>query len=143
MGKEATSKHAVVRFDGGSRGNPGPAASGFVLEVDGEVILEEGHYLGKATNNEAEYDGLMRGLARAKEFGFASVTVYGDSQLIIRQMTGQYKVRAEHLKSLHLQAKELAGGFSSVKFEYVPRKENAAADKILNKALDEKADVME
>jgi len=133
----------VLRFDGGSRGNPGPAASGFVIEVDGQVVLEEGHFLGRATNNEAEYDGLIRGMMRARDLHVDKLTVCGDSQLILLQVMGRYKVKAKNLKELSKKAKELAGEFAALDFKFVPREKNKEADKILNKALNEKRDVME
>ncbi|MBN1809400.1 MAG: ribonuclease HI family protein [Planctomycetes bacterium] len=133
----------VIRFDGGSRGNPGPAASGFVIEVDGETVIEEGHYLGRGTNNEAEYDGLIRGLERALDLHLGTVVVCGDSELVIRQMEGKYKVRAAHLKKLHKEAASLVLRFASVEFCHVPRSENAAADRILNQALTRETDVLE
>jgi len=139
----ATGRAGILRFDGGSRGNPGPAASGFVIEVDGQVVLEEGHFLGRATNNEAEYAGLIRGMKRARDLHIDKLVICGDSQLVILQMMGRYKVRARNLKEPFRKARELTGEFAAVEFKFVPREKNEEADKILNKALNEKHDVME
>ena len=139
----ADGRTGILRFDGGSRGNPGPAASGFVIETDGQVVLEEGHFLGRATNNEAEYEGLIRGMKRARELHIDRLTICGDSQLVILQVMGRYKVKAKNLKELCKKAKDLTGEFTAVEFKFVPRDANKEADKILNKALNEKHDVME
>jgi probable phosphoglycerate mutase len=131
---------AVLYFDGGSRGNPGPAAYGFVLErLDGERLAAEGEAIGVATNNVAEYRGLIEGMRRAGELGVRRLAVQGDSKLVIEQMKGAWRVRAEGLRGFHDEARGIARGFESVRFEHVRRSGNAEADRLLNVALDEQA----
>jgi probable phosphoglycerate mutase len=130
----------VLYFDGGSRGNPGPAAYGFVLErLDGERLAAEGEAIGVATNNVAEYRGLIEGMRRAGELGVRRLAVQGDSKLVIEQMKGAWRVRAEGLRGFHDEARGIARGFESVRFEHVRRSGNAEADRLLNVALDEQA----
>jgi len=130
----------VVRFDGGSRGNPGPAAAAAVVELpDGEVLKEVTKRLGEATNNVAEYHALLLGLALARSLGAEEVEIVGDSQLVLRQLTGAYKVRNAGLAPLHRQALEALDGFKRWEVREVPRKENRRADRLVNKALDGKA----
>lgn len=134
----ATQDEAVMYFDGGSRGNPGLAAYGFVLErPDGELIASEGAVIGTATNNVAEYSGLIAGMRRASESGISQLRVFGDSKLVIEQMKGAWRVRAEGLKSLHLEARSIARKFTSITFEHVRRAGNAEADRLANVAMDE------
>lgn len=129
---------AVLYFDGGSRGNPGPAGYGYLLErPDGELIVADGHAIGTATNNVAEYSGLIAGLRRAAELGIRQLRVFGDSKLVIEQMKGTWRVRAEGLKSLQLEARGLARGFDSVTYEHVRRAGNAEADRLANVAMDD------
>lgn len=129
---------AVLHFDGGSRGNPGPAAYGFVLDrAGGGQLAEGGEAIGVATNNVAEYRGLIEGMRRAGELGVRRLTVHGDSKLVIEQMKGAWRVRAEGLRALHDEARGIARGFDSVRFEHVRRGGNAEADRLVNVALDE------
>lgn len=129
---------AVLYFDGGSRGNPGPAGYGFVLErPDGETLAADGNTIGTATNNVAEYQGLIAGMRRATELGIRQLKVFGDSKLVIEQMKGAWRVRAEGLRALHLEARALARAFESVSFEHVRRAGNAEADRLANVAMDE------
>jgi probable phosphoglycerate mutase len=129
---------AVLHFDGGSRGNPGPAAYGFVLDrPGGEQLAEGGEAIGVATNNVAEYRGLIEGMRRAGELGVRRLTVHGDSKLVIEQMKGAWRVRAEGLRALHDEARGIARRFESVRFEHVRRGGNAEADRLVNVALDE------
>lgn len=129
---------AVLHFDGGSRGNPGPAAYGFVLDrPGGEQLAAGGEVIGVATNNVAEYRGLIEGMRRAGELGVRRLTVHGDSKLVIEQMKGVWRVRAEGLRALHDEARGIARGFESVRFEHVRRGGNAEADRLVNVALDE------
>ena len=131
------SDEAVLYFDGGSRGNPGLAAYGFVLErSDGESLAADGQVIGTATNNVAEYRGLMAGLQAAADLGIRRLTVFGDSKLVIEQMKGVWKVRAEGLRELHADARALARGFESVTFAHVRRDGNAEADRLANVAMD-------
>ncbi len=126
-----------LNFDGGSRGNPGPAAYGFVLQKpDGSDAAAVGDVLGSTTNNVAEYTGLIRGLERAREFGVREINVLGDSELIVKQVRGEYRVKNEQLKPLHQQVIELIKQFDAFSIEHVYRSDNAAADALVNEALD-------
>ncbi len=129
---------AVLYFDGGSRGNPGPAGYGYVLErPGGETLAADGNTIGTATNNVAEYQGLIAGMRRATELGIRQLKVFGDSKLVIEQMKGTWRVRAEGLRALHLEARAVARTFDSVRFEHVRRSGNAEADRLANVAMDE------
>ena len=128
----------VVHVDGGARGNPGPAAIGAVVSTPEGEILDESHArIGDTTNNVAEYRGLLLGLERARALGATEVDVLNDSELVARQVGGEYKVKQEHLKPLHAQALEALGGFDEWTIRSVPREENARADALVNEALDE------
>ena len=127
----------TLRCDGGSRGNPGPAAYGFVLtDPAGREVEARGEYIGTATNNVAEYRGLIVGLAAAAELGASPLAVVMDSELVIRQMTGQYRVKNEGLKPLHQQARAAAAKLPQVKYTSVRREDNGRADGLVNEALD-------
>jgi ribonuclease HI len=127
----------VVHVDGGSRGNPGPAAAGAVVSTpNGEVLDESAETLGVCTNNVAEYRALLLGLARAKELGAREVEVVNDSELIAKQVNGQYKVKHADMKPLHAAALQVLGGFDSWKVRTVPRAQNSHADALVNQALD-------
>jgi ribonuclease HI len=128
---------ATLFADGGSRGNPGPAASGAVLFADdGTVLAEVGEYLGIATNNVAEWRALVSGLERARELGVDEIAIRMDSELVVRQVTGVYRVKHADLIPLHAKAKTLLRNFKSVDIRHVPRKQNAAADAVVNQCLD-------
>lgn len=130
----------ILRTDGASRGNPGHAAAGVVIErADGSVRATGKRYLGVMTNNQAEYRALIFGLTAVARYAPASVRVYLDSELVVRQMTGQYRVRDEALRPLYDEARQLAAALPAVSFIHVPRGKNAQADKLANKALDEHA----
>ena len=123
--------------DGGARGNPGPAAYGFVLEAeDGTVLAAEGEAIGIATNNVAEYSGLIAGLRRAVELKVASVELVSDSELMVKQMRGEYRVKNEALQGLFREANHLAGQLGSVEYRHVKRAHNELADRLVNEALD-------
>ena len=123
--------------DGGSRGNPGPAAYGFVLEADdGTVLAAEGHAIGEATNNVAEYSGLVAGLRRALELQLPNVEVVSDSELMVKQMRGEYRVKNEALRSLFTEANGLARRLGRVEYRHVKRAHNELADRLVNEALD-------
>jgi ribonuclease HI len=123
--------------DGGSRGNPGPAASGAVLFDEGGTVLREvGTYLGVATNNVAEWTGLVTGLEAALELGVDDLAVRLDSELVVKQISGAYRVKHEGLIPLHAKAKALLRKFARVDVQHVRRKENAAADALVNQVLD-------
>ena len=127
----------VVHVDGGSRGNPGPGAAAAVLSTpDGEVVGEAALTLGTATNNVAEYRGLLLGLERAAALGATEVEVINDSELIAHQVTGRYKVKHPDMKPLHAEALRALGGFERWSIRPVPRAQNAEADALVNQALD-------
>jgi ribonuclease HI len=124
--------------DGGARGNPGPAAYGFVLETeDGTVLAAEGEAIGEATNNVAEYSGLIAGLRKAVELHVPDLEVVSDSELMVKQMRGEYKVKNEALRALSLEAARIARQLQSVEYRHVKRAHNELADKLVNEALDE------
>lgn len=128
----------ILNADGGARGNPGPAGCGAVLSLPGgEVVASLHKYLGHATNNVAEYQGLLLGLEAAQEQGASSLEVRLDSELIVRQLNGQYKVKSPHLKPLYEQAKGLLHAFDSVTIVHVRRENNREADKLANQAMDQ------
>jgi ribonuclease HI len=123
--------------DGGARGNPGPAAYGFVLETDdGTVLAAEGRAIGVATNNVAEYSGLVAGLRKALELHVPDVEVVSDSELLVKQMRGEYRVKNEALRALFVEASTLARGLQSVEYRHVKRAHNELADRLVNEALD-------
>ena len=123
--------------DGGARGNPGPAAYGFVLEADdGTVLAAEGEAIGTATNNVAEYSGLIAGLQKAVELHVPEVEVVSDSELMVKQMRGEYRVKNEALRELFDEATALARRLGNVEYRHVKRAHNELADKLVNDALD-------
>ncbi|MEZ5120968.1 MAG: ribonuclease HI family protein [Solirubrobacterales bacterium] len=127
----------VVHVDGGARGNPGPAAAAAVVSTPaGEVLDEAAQRLGEATNNVAEYRGLLLGLRRARELGATEVEVVNDSELVARQVSGEYKVKHAAMRSLHAEAMALLDGFDAWSVRSVPRAQNARADALVNAALD-------
>ena len=127
----------VVHVDGGARGNPGPAAAAAVVsDPDGEVLDEATAVLGRATNNVAEYRGLLLGLERARELGATEVDVINDSELVAHQVNGRYKVKHPDMVPLHREAVQALRGFDRWSLKPVPRAQNAAADALVNQALD-------
>ena len=128
---------ARLSTDGGARGNPGPAAYGYVLETeDGTVLAAEGETIGVATNNVAEYSALIAGLEKALELGVGEVEVISDSELMVKQMRGEYRVKNEALRRLFLEASRLARQVGSVSYTAVRRERNKLADQLVNDALD-------
>jgi ribonuclease HI len=128
----------VVHVDGGARGNPGPAAAACVISTpEGETLGEHAQLLGATTNNVAEYRALLLGLEQASELGADEVEVVGDSELIAKQVLGQYKVKNAALKSLHGEALASFARFESWSIRTVPRAQNAEADALVNAALDQ------
>ena len=126
--------------DGGARGNPGPAAAAFVLEAeDGTVLDARGEAIGVATNNVAEYRALVAGLAKAVELGVDDLEVVSDSELLVKQMRGEYKVKNAALIDLSLEATRLARQVGSVRYTAVRREHNELADSLVNDALDQEA----
>ena len=131
---------ARLSTDGGSRGNPGPAAYGYVLESDdGHVLDARGETIGVATNNVAEYRGLIAGLEKALELGVTELEVVSDSELVVKQMEGEYKVKNEALRELNDRAADLAERLDKVAYTAVRRAHNELADRLVNEALDAQA----
>ena len=129
---------ATLYTDGGSRGNPGPAAFAYVLEADdGTVLASHGETIGVATNNVAEYRALVAGLTRAVELGIDELEVVSDSELLVKQMRGEYRVKNEALRDLSLEAARLARRVGKVDYRHVLREHNELADRLVNEALDE------
>jgi len=128
---------ATLFADGGSRGNPGPAASGAVLyDEHGELVEEIGSFLGVATNNIAEWTALVEGLEAALARGVDDIAVRLDSELVVKQLSGEYRVKNAGLVPLHARAKTLLRKFARTDIRHVPRKANAAADAVVNQVLD-------
>jgi ribonuclease HI len=127
----------VVHVDGGARGNPGPAAIGVVVSDSGGTVLDElGETIGEATNNVAEYEALITGALRARDLGATEVELVNDSELVAKQVLGQYKVKQPHLRPLHKRALEVLEGFDRWTVRSVKREQNADADALVNQALD-------
>ena len=128
---------ARLHTDGGARGNPGPAAYGFVLEADdGTVLAAEGHAIGSTTNNVAEYSGLVAGLRKAIELQVTELEVVSDSELMVKQMRGEYRIKNEALRGLSTEATTLARQLGRVEYRHVRRAHNELADSLVNDALD-------
>jgi ribonuclease H / adenosylcobalamin/alpha-ribazole phosphatase len=128
---------ARLSTDGGARGNPGPAAFGYVLETgDGHVLAAHGEAIGRATNNVAEYRGLVAGMEKAAELGVDELEVVSDSELLVKQMQGEYRVKNEALRALWEDASDLERRFRKVRYTAVRRAHNELADRLVNEALD-------
>ncbi len=128
---------ARLYTDGGSRGNPGPSAFAYVLEgEDGTVLASHGEPIGIGTNNVAEYSGLIAGLRAARDLHITEVDVVSDSELLVKQMRGEYKVKNEALRALSIEASRLAREVGSVEYRHVLRAHNELADRLVNEALD-------
>lgn len=135
---QAVQGRHTLYSDGGSRGNPGPAGCGAVLlDPAGRQVGAWRQYLGRATNNHAEYQGLILGLTRAAELGVRELTVLMDSELLVRQLGGQYQVKSPQLKPLFEQARQLLAGFARVQVRHIPREQNSQADALANQAMDQ------
>jgi ribonuclease HI len=130
----------TIYTDGGSRGNPGPAAYAFVIQRPGLDDIEEKAYMGRTTNNIAEYTGLVKALEYARHLGAARVTIYSDSELMVKQMNGEYRVKHPGLIPLYEQAIELRKQLPSVTIRHVRREQNKHADRLCNEAMDHPAD---
>jgi ribonuclease HI len=129
-----------VNVDGGARGNPGPAAiAAVVQDGNGEVVEERSEAIGTATNNVAEYRALLLGIERAAALGARRLELIGDSELIVRQVTGEYKVKDEALRELHRQVREALDEFERWSIRHVRRDENAEADRLVNEELDKQS----
>jgi len=131
----------ILRVDGASRGNPGQAGAGLVLEKNGEILLRMGEYLGEATNNEAEYRALILGIDQGRRLGLTELKIYSDSELLVRQMKGEYRVRNPRLQELYFQAVKGLESFRKVFFSHVPREKNKEADRMANLAIDARGPV--
>ena len=128
---------ARLSTDGGARGNPGPAAYGYVLEADdGTILAAHGEQIGVATNNVAEYRALIAGLEKALELAVDEVDVVSDSELLVKQMTGEYRVKNEALRELSVEAGRLARRLRTISYRAVRREHNELADRLVNEALD-------
>jgi probable phosphoglycerate mutase len=128
---------ARLSTDGGARGNPGPAAYGYVLETDDGTVLDaRGEAIGVATNNVAEYRALVAGLQKALELGIRELEVISDSELLVKQMRGEYRVKNEALRALSIEAARLARQLDRVSYRAVRREHNELADRLVNEALD-------
>lgn len=127
----------TLHCDGGARGNPGPGACAYALHgADGREVEARGEYLGTVTNNVAEYRALIAGLEAARRHGVGRLVVYMDSELVVRQMTGAYRVKNAGLKPLHQAARDAAAALREVRFESVRRERNTRADRLVNETLD-------
>ena len=135
--RPAAGGRAHVYFDGASRGNPGPAAVGWVLVTDEGIVDEGGDRIGETTNNRAEYAALIRALEAAEGYGFDEVDVRGDSELIVRQVRGEYDTNNPELRERRVRARELLARFDRWTIEHVPREVNDRADSLANEALDD------
>lgn len=137
MNPSPAHKKLWLSTDGGARGNPGPAALGFVLkDEEGKVVLEHGQYLGETTNNVAEYSALIEGLKSALVLGATQIIIAMDSELIVKQMSGEYKIKQPHLQKLAAQVKSLLSDFDHYEFKHVFRAYNKDADRMVNLAID-------
>jgi ribonuclease HI len=127
----------IVACDGAARGNPGPAGIGVqIIAPDGAVVAEIARGIGEATNNVAEYTAAIEGLTLARELGARTVTVRSDSQLLVNQLTGRYRVKTPHLQPLHRRVRNLVASFDRVSFEHVGRELNGEADRLANEGVD-------
>ncbi len=138
---EVARRTAIAWVDGGARGNPGEAGCGIVLEL-GQSREEHALYLGATTNNVAEYAALLAALERAVALGIAEVEVRCDSELVVKQMNGEYRVKARHLQPLWLHAQELCRRLRRCRLVHVPRSDNALADRLANRAIDTRASTL-
>lgn len=129
-------KRATLHSDGGARGNPGPAGIGYVLRVEDKETIFHGEYIGETTNNQAEYRALLSGMERAKREGVESLECFLDSELVVKQLQGDYRVKNQGLKPWFDKVQEAAGKFGKITYGYVPRAKNKEADKLVNMAVD-------
>lgn len=128
----------TIFTDGGARGNPGPAGIGVVIKSDGKTVKGYGKYIGEATNNQAEYQALISALESAKEMGATEIQLFMDSELIVKQIKGEYKVKHPELAPLFLKFYNLKIGFQKFSVSHVPREKNKEADKLVNEAIDKR-----
>ena len=133
---EINMEKIILQFDGASRGNPGKSAIGFILIVNNKIIKEFGECIGEATNNQAEYTALLKGVRSALETGLRHIKIEGDSLLVIKQVLGDWKVYNSILASIHSQVMELLKKFETIELAHIPRDMNKRSDKLCNLALD-------
>ncbi len=131
------SKEIVLYIDGAARGNPGPAGIGAVIKDRDTPVIQLSEYIGEATNNVAEYSALLMALQKAREVGARVLDIRSDSELLVRQLSGTYKVKNEGLKPFYSRVTELLSEFERVRFEHIPREQNTLADSLANRAIDE------
>ncbi|MDI6871840.1 MAG: ribonuclease HI family protein [Bacillota bacterium] len=130
-------REIVIYSDGAARGNPGPAGIGYLIyDAEGRLLAQEAAYLGETTNNVAEYTALIRALERAAELSAGPVRVFSDSELLVRQLNGEYRVRQPHLVPLYEQARRLLARFVLASVNHVPREKNREADRLSNEGID-------
>lgn len=129
----------IIHTDGGARGNPGPAAIGYTIEHEGKIVARHGQTIPATTNNQAEYQAIIQALTAAHGLGAQQIELRSDSELVIRQLKGEYKVKNKELGPLFIQVKQLLLLFSNIVLQHVPRTANEAADSLVNQALDEQA----
>lgn len=143
MNSSASGKQILIYTDGGSRGNPGPGAGAYLLKTPAGALLESrAVFLPETTNNIAEYTGVLEALSSASKLGADEIRLFSDSELLVRQINGQYKVKSENLKDLHAECMERLASFSSWKVSHIPRVKNAEADKLANEAMDLRRDIV-
>lgn len=134
--KPLNSKKVIINTDGASKGNPGPAAIGVAIKDErGQLITSVSRGIGRATNNEAEYQAIIAALEQALKIGASHITIHSDSELVVRQLNGQYRVKKATLQALYQQVKQLQGRFTACNFTHINRQQNMAADKLANEAL--------
>ncbi|GFP29783.1 ribonuclease HI family protein [Candidatus Hakubella thermalkaliphila] len=131
-------KRVVIYLDGGARGNPGPAGTGYLIfDEEGRLLAREGRYIGFTTNNVAEYTALVQALDRARGFEAQEIAIRSDSELVVRKLNRSYKVRDKKLKPLNERVRILLYPYRKVEIQHVPREENREADELVNQAIDE------
>ncbi len=130
-------KRATLHTDGGARGNPGPAGIGYVLRRQDGGPVKHGEYIGIATNNQAEYTALIKGLERSLQNGVTGLDCFLDSELIVRQLQGRYRVKNNGLRPLFNKVLALAEKFDSISYHHVPREKNKEADRLVNQVIDQ------
>ncbi|MBD3248251.1 reverse transcriptase-like protein [Candidatus Falkowbacteria bacterium] len=130
-------KHLIIHTDGGARGNPGPAGIGAVLKnTSGEIVAEVSEYIGETTNNQAEYKAVIAAMDKAKELGAQELDLYLDSELVVKQLNGEYKVKNKDLAPLFVKIYNAGLSFKKVVYRHIPREMNKEADKLANMAMD-------
>jgi len=134
-----SSSHYTIHTDGGARGNPGPSAIGAVIEVDGKIVHTISKYIGETTNNQAEYQAVHAALEYVHKQGASSVDLYADSELVVKQLRGEYKVKNKELAPWFIKSTSLANQIGRVHYHAIRREENSAADALVNQALDQRA----